>query len=90
MEPVDAVKTAFRTHFGNYYYRMMLFELKIAGATYHSTMILIFGDMCGHKGLESPPSFCDGLETMYIVSLRGRTIVSYILTLLKTKSTLIF
>ena len=45
MEPVDAVKTAFRTHFGNYYYRMMLFELKIAGATYHRIITLIFGDV---------------------------------------------
>ena len=90
MELVDALKTTFRTHFGNYNYKMMPFGLKITGATYHRTMTLIFGDMCGPKGLESPPSFCDGLGTIYIVSLQGRTIVSYILTQLKTKSTLIF
>ena len=48
MDPIDALKTAFRTSFGNYFYRVMPFGLKNAGATYQRTMILIFGDML-HK-----------------------------------------
>ena len=45
---VDVVKTTFRTPFRNYFYRVMPFGLKNAGATYQRTMTLIFGDML-HK-----------------------------------------
>ena len=48
MELADAPKTAFRTPFGNYYYKMMSFGMKNAGAPYQKTMTLIFGDML-HK-----------------------------------------
>ena len=51
MEPSDAQKTTFRTPFGNFYYKMMPFRLKNAGATYQRTMTLIFGDML-HKQVE--------------------------------------
>ena len=34
MAPKDAKKTAFRTPIGNFYYTVMLFGLKNAGATY--------------------------------------------------------
>jgi hypothetical protein len=34
MEPSDTPKTAFRTPFGNYFYKVMSFGLKNAGATY--------------------------------------------------------
>ena len=48
MEPSNAQKTSFRTLFGNFYYKMMTFRLKIVGATNQRTMTLIFGDML-HK-----------------------------------------
>ena len=51
MEPSNAQKTAFRTPFGNFYYKMMPFRLKNASATYQRTMTLIFGDMV-HKQVE--------------------------------------
>ena len=51
MELVDAQKTTFRTPFGNYFYKVMPFGLKNAGATYQRTMTLIFGDML-HKQVE--------------------------------------
>ena len=51
MDLVDAIKTAFRTPFGNYIYRVMPFRLKNTGATYQRTMTLIFGDML-HKQVE--------------------------------------
>ena len=51
MEPSDAPKTMFRTPFGNYYYKVMLFGLKYAGATYQRTMMKIFGDMI-HKQVQ--------------------------------------
>ena len=41
----DAEKIAFRTPIGNFYYTVMLFELKNAGATYQRTMTAIFHDM---------------------------------------------
>ena len=51
MDPVDAQKTAFKTPFGNYFYKVMHFGLKNAGATYQRTITLIFGDML-HKQME--------------------------------------
>ena len=48
MEPADAQKTAIRTPFGNYFYKVIPFGLKNAGAIYQRTMTLIFGDML-HK-----------------------------------------
>ena len=45
MDLTDAPKTAFRTPFGNYFYRVMPFELKSVGPTYQRTMTVIFGDM---------------------------------------------
>ena len=48
MDPANAPKTASRTPFGNYFYKVMPFGLKNAGATYQKTMTLIFGDML-HK-----------------------------------------
>ena len=44
-------KTAFRTPFGNYFYKVVPFGLKNADATYQRTMTLIFGDML-HKQVE--------------------------------------
>ncbi|EOY03309.1 H0502G05.11 protein [Theobroma cacao] len=41
----DAEKTAFRTPFGNFYYTVMPFGLKNAGATYQRAMTAIFHDM---------------------------------------------
>ena len=51
MDPTDAPKTAFKTRFGNYFYRVMPFGLKNAGAMYQRTMTSIFGDML-HKRVE--------------------------------------
>ena len=48
---VDALKTAFKTPFGSYFYKVMHFGLKNVGATYQRTMTLIFGDML-HKQVE--------------------------------------
>ena len=49
--PKDAKKTAFKTPIGNFYYTVMLFGLKNAGATYQQTMTAIFHDMM-HQELE--------------------------------------
>ena len=51
MELANALKTAFRTPFRNYFYMVMYFGLKNAGATYQRTTTLIFGDML-HKQVE--------------------------------------
>ena len=47
----DAEKTAFRTLIGNFYYTIMPFGFKIAGATYQCIMAAIFHDMT-HRKLE--------------------------------------
>ena len=47
----DAEKMAFRTPIGNFYYTIMPFGLKNAGATYQRTMTVIFHDMM-HKEME--------------------------------------
>ena len=51
MSPKDAEKTAFRTTKGNFYYIVMPFGLKNAGATYQRTMTTIFHDMM-HREIE--------------------------------------
>ena len=51
MAPKDAEKTAFRTPIVNFYYIVMPFGLKNAGATYQCTMTAIFHDMM-HRELE--------------------------------------
>uniref|UniRef100_A0A2N9IMP1 Integrase catalytic domain-containing protein n=1 Tax=Fagus sylvatica TaxID=28930 RepID=A0A2N9IMP1_FAGSY len=47
----DAEKTAFRTPIGNFYYTVMPFGLKNAGATYQRTMTAMFHDMM-HREIE--------------------------------------
>lgn len=51
LETANTHKTAFRTPFENYYYKMIPFGLKNPGATYQRTMTLIFHDML-HKQVE--------------------------------------
>jgi len=51
MAPKDVKKTTFRMPIGNFYYTVMPFGLKNAGATYHRTVIAIFHDMM-HQELE--------------------------------------
>uniref|UniRef100_A0A2N9FKB3 RNA-directed DNA polymerase n=1 Tax=Fagus sylvatica TaxID=28930 RepID=A0A2N9FKB3_FAGSY len=51
MSTRDAEKTAFRTPIGNFYYTVMPFGLKNAGATYQRTMTAMFHDMM-HKEIE--------------------------------------
>ncbi|XP_075645407.1 uncharacterized protein LOC142616433 [Castanea sativa] len=51
MSSKDAAKTAFRTPMGNFYYTVMPFGLKNAGATYQRAMTAIFHDMM-HKEIE--------------------------------------
>ena len=51
MAAKDAEKTAFRTPIGNFYYTIMPFGLKNAGATYQRTMTAIFHDMM-HEEME--------------------------------------
>ena len=45
MAPKDAEKTTFKTPMGNFYYTVMQFGLKNAGATYQRAMTAIFHDM---------------------------------------------
>ena len=47
----DAEKTTFRTPMGNFYYTVMPFRLKNAGATYQRAMTAIFHNMM-HQELE--------------------------------------
>ena len=49
--PQDAEKTAFKTPMGIFYYTVMPFGLKNAGATYQRAMTAIFHDMM-HQELE--------------------------------------
>ena len=49
MSPKDAEKTAFRTPIGNFYYTVMPFDLKNAGAMYQRTMTAMFHDMMHHE-----------------------------------------
>ena len=51
MAAKDAKKTAFRTPIGNFYYTVIPFGLKNAGATYQRTMTAIFHDMM-HEEME--------------------------------------
>ena len=63
MAPKDAEKTTFRTPIGNFYYIVMLFGLKNAGATYQCTMTAIFHDMM-HCELE------DYVDDIVVKSMR--------------------
>ena len=45
MAPKDAEKTTFRTPMSNFYYTVLPFGLKNAGATYQQAMTAIFHDM---------------------------------------------
>ena len=49
MSSRDAEKTAFRTPVGNFYYTVMPFGLKNAGATYQRAMTAVFHDMMGKE-----------------------------------------
>ncbi|CAL2239733.1 unnamed protein product [Prunus armeniaca] len=49
MSPKDAEKTAFRNPYGNFYYTVMPFGLKNAGATYQRAMTAVFHDMMGKE-----------------------------------------
>ena len=51
MAPKDMEKTSFITEWGTYYYRVMPFGLKNAGATYQRAAITLFHDMM-HKDVE--------------------------------------
>ncbi|OMO50172.1 reverse transcriptase [Corchorus capsularis] len=51
MAPEDMEKTAFVTAWGVFYYRVMPFGLKNAGATYQRVMVALFHDMM-HKEIE--------------------------------------
>ena len=51
MAPKDAKKIAIRTPMSNFYYTVMPFGLKNAGATYQQAMTAIFHDMM-HQELE--------------------------------------
>ena len=51
MSPKDAAKIAFQTPIGSFYYTVMPFGLKNAGATYERAMTAIFHDMM-HKEIE--------------------------------------
>ena len=51
MAPEDMEKTSFITEWGTYYYRVMPFGLKNAGATYHRVATTLFHDMM-HRDVE--------------------------------------
>ena len=64
MASEDAKNTAFRIPFGNFYYIVMPFGLKSAGATYQRAMTAIFHDMI-HDCVE------DYVDDLVIKSKRG-------------------
>lgn len=49
MTLMDVEKTTFRMPIGNFYYAIVLFGLKNAGATYEGIMTAIFHDMMHHE-----------------------------------------
>ncbi len=49
MDPLDAFDTAFRTPKGNFYYTVMPFGLKNAGATYQRAMQFVLDDLIHHS-----------------------------------------
>ena len=51
MAPEDMEKTMFVTLWGTFYYKVMSFGLKNAGATYQGAMVSLFHDMM-HKEIE--------------------------------------
>ena len=51
MAPEDMEKTTFITKWGTYYYRIMPFGLKNAGATYQRPVTSLFHDMM-HRDVE--------------------------------------
>ena len=51
MAPEDMVKTSFITKWGTYYYRVMPFGFKNAGATYQRAATTLFHDMM-HRDVE--------------------------------------
>mgnify|MGYP004593855387 CR=1 FL=1 len=67
--PEDAKKTAFRTPKGNFYNKVMPFELKNAGATYQRAMTTIFQDMA-HKEIE------DYVDDIVVKSGKGENHIS--------------
>ncbi|PKI56401.1 hypothetical protein CRG98_023204 [Punica granatum] len=51
MAEEDKIKTTFTTMWGTFYYQVMPFGLKNAGATYQRAMVMLFHDMM-HKEIE--------------------------------------
>ena len=51
MSPDDMEKTTFITPWGTYYYKVILFGLKNAEATYQCVMVTLFHDMI-HEEIE--------------------------------------
>ena len=49
MAPEDMEKTTFVTQWGTFYYKVIPFGLKNAGATYQCAMVALFHDMIHHE-----------------------------------------
>ena len=49
MAPEDMENTTFVTQWGTFYYKVMPFGLKNAGATYQRAMVALFHDMIHHE-----------------------------------------